>query len=409
MLLFLSILGIFLSIILLYFNARKNLATLYLGSFFLLLSIYVFYQYILVYSKSVVLVSIFLFNIALVVSPLFLIGPMLYWYIRSVLTDHYRLSRKDLWHLLPMLIYFVSAIPYSFVPWDEKVETAKNVVASVGSLEIYRVTLLASWLSPKVEFLSRPVLTFGYTLWSAGLVINYLVKKKGSWVLSKQHFMKKWLFLLLGFLLILEITQIALIIKIFEMHFSELFFTINIIRILSLSGLIGLLISPFFFPAILYGLPRYPEFIARRSDGEQVHADPEKKTNHFESAYIHYIRQKADTCMKEHQPYLQPDFNLAHLSVHTQIPVHHLSYFFREEKKQHFNEYRNQWRINHAKKLIKEGKANEFTLETIGLQSGFTSRNAFLTTFKKVEGITPSTFAARLKNKGSVPSYDSVH
>jgi AraC-like DNA-binding protein len=402
MLLFLSILGIFLSGILLYFNARKNLATLYLGSFFLLLSIYVFYQYILVYSKSVLLVSIFLFNIALVVSPLYLIGPMLYWYFRSVLTDHYRLSKKDLWHLLPMLIYFVSAIPYSFVPWEVKVETAQNVVASVGSLGIYRVTLLASWLSPKVEFLSRPVLTFGYTLWSAGLVINYLVKKKGSGVLSKQHFMKKWLFLLLGFLLILEITQIVLIIKIFEMHFSELFFTINIIRILSLSGLIGLLISPFFFPAILYGLPRYPEFIARQ-------ADPGKKASHFESEYIHYIRQKADSCMKEHQPYLQPDFNLAHLSVHTQIPVHHLSYFFREEKKQHFNEYRNQWRINHAKKLIKEGKANEFTLETIGLQSGFTSRNAFLTTFKKVEGITPSTFAARLKNKGSVPSYKSVH
>jgi YesN/AraC family two-component response regulator len=102
--------------------------------------------------------------------------------------------------------------------------------------------------------------------------------------------------------------------------------------------------------------------------------------------------------MKEVQPYLQPDFNLAHLSVHTQIPVHHLSYYFREEKKQHFNDYRNEWRVNHAKNLIIKGKANDFTLETIGLQSGFSSRNTFLTTFKKVEGITPSTFAAQSKN-----------
>jgi AraC-like DNA-binding protein len=241
----------------------------------------------------------------------------------------------------------------------------------------------------------------GYTLWSAGLVINYLIKKKVSLVLTKQHFMKKWLFLLLGFLLVLEVSQIILIIKAFEMHFSEFFFTLNIMRILSVTGLIGLLLSPFFFPAILYGLPRYPESIVtlttEKTDPVHVPDDSGKKANHFESEYIRFINQKADSCMKQHQPYLQPDFNLTHLSVHIQIPVHHLSYYFREEKKQHFNEYRNEWRVNHAKNLILEGKANDFTLETIGLQSGFTSRNAFLITFKKVEGITPGTFAAQIK------------
>lgn len=401
MLLFLSILGILLSVILLYFNARKNLSALYLGSFFLSLSLYGFYQYILLYSKSVLLVSIFLFNIAIIAAPLYLIGPLLYWYIRSVLTDDYRLKKRDLWHLLPMVIYFFSAISYSFVPWNEKVETARKVVENAASLEVYRITILSKFLTPAFEFLTRPVLALGYTLWSVGLVISYLVKRKGTYVFPKQHFMKKWLFLLLGFLMMLETTQIILIIKAFEMHFSDYFFTLNIFRILSVTGLIGLLLSPFFFPAILYGLPRYPESIvwgSGEADTEQMHVDTGKKANHLESEYIRYINLKADTCMKEQQPYLQPDFNLAHLSVHTQIPVHHLSYFFREEKKQHFNEYRNEWRIKHAKKLIKEGKANEFTLETIGQQSGFSSRNAFLTTFKKMEGITPGSFAAQIKN-----------
>jgi len=401
MLLFLSRLGIFLSIILLYFNARKNLSTLYLGSFFLSLSLYGFYQYILLYSKSVFLVSIFLFNIALVASPLYIIGPAIYWYVRSVLTDHHRLSKRDIWHLLPMIIYFFSAISYSFVPWHDKVETARTVVENAASLEVFRLTVLSKILSPAIEFLTRPFLALGYTLWSVGLLIHFLVKNKVSLVLSKQHFMKKWLFFLLGFLLLLEVSQIILIIKAFEMHFSDYFFTLNVFRIISVTGLVGLLISPFFFPAILYGLPRYPESIASMYPSEaNVVQGPDnavKKANHLESDYINYINQKADSCMKEHQPYLQPDFNLAHLSVHTQIPVHHLSYYFREEKKQHFNEYKNEWRINHAKQLIKEGKAVDFTLETIGLQSGFSSRNAFLTTFKKVAGITPSTFAARIK------------
>ena len=301
-----------------------------------------------------------------------------------------------------MMIFFIAAIPHAFVPWHEKVEVARKVVEDAGFIEVYKATLLTRIFSPASGFLTRPILILGYTLWSAGLFINYLIKKKVSVVLSKQHFMKKWLFLFLGFLLILEVTQILLIIKAFEMHFSELFFALNVFRILSAAGLIGLLISPFFFPAILYGLPRVPELIltsiTEKVDPDHVPGDPPKKTNPFETDYLISIHHKADSCMKEAQPYLQPDFNLAHLSVHTQIPVHHLSYFFREEKKQHFNDYRNEWRVNHAKNLIRKGRANEFTLETIGLQSGFSSRNTFLATFKKVEGITPSTFAAQIKN-----------
>ena len=53
---------------------------------------------------------------------------------------------------------------------------------------------------------------------------------------------------------------------------------------------------------------------------------------------------------------------------------------------------------------MKEGKAKDLTLEAIGKLSGFSSRNTFLTTFKKVEGITPTTFAAQTKNLYSNPS-----
>jgi len=402
MLLFSSILGIFLSVILIYFNAKNNKSTIYLGSFFFLVSLYAFYQYVLLYSHSVTLVSLFMLNIAICSSPLYLIGPMLYWYIRSVLTDSTKFKKGDLWHLAPMIIFFIAAVPHAFVSWQEKVEVARTVVENPDFLGDYKATLLARIFSPESEFLSRPILVLGYTLWSAVLFINYLVKKKASKVLTKQHFMKKWLCLLLGFLLMLEVTQIFLIIKGFEMHFSELYFTLNVFRLFSAAGLIGLMISPFFFPFILYGLPRIPDsvIVQVKEDTKEpsVPTSEIRNCNHFENSYIHSIGQKADCCMKEQQPYLQPDFNLAHLSVHTQIPVHHLSYYFREEKKQHFNDYRNEWRINHAKDLIKEGKAYELTLEAIGLQSGFSSRNTFLTTFKKVEGITPRTFVAQSKN-----------
>jgi len=76
----------------------------------------------------------------------------------------------------------------------------------------------------------------------------------------------------------------------------------------------------------------------------------------------------------------------------TGIPAHHLAYYFREEKKQAFNDYRNEWRVGHAKKLIRDGKAKELTLEAIGLLSGFSTRNTFYTSFKRVEGVSPSTY-----------------
>jgi AraC-like DNA-binding protein len=45
------------------------------------------------------------------------------------------------------------------------------------------------------------------------------------------------------------------------------------------------------------------------------------------------------------------------------IPVHNLAYYFREENKQTFSDYRNEWRVEHAKNLIREGKSNDLTLE----------------------------------------------
>jgi len=399
MLLFFSLFGMFLSLVLLFFNARQNKFAIYLGLFFFLTSLHGFYQYILLYSGSVTLISLFLFNVAIDSSPLYLIGPMLYWYIRCVLTDNIKLTGRDAWHLAPMVIFFFAALPHAFVPWHEKVEVARTLVADPGFMGVYRGTLLAKIFTPTLEYLTRPLLIFGYTLWSAGLFLHFLIKKKVSVVLSKQHFMKKWLFLFLGFLLILEITQMLLIIKAFEMHFSEMFFALNVFRILSVTGLIGLLISPILFPEILYGLPRVPESMTDMK-GKKISETLQsgrKNINQysFEISYLHSIGHMTDHCMKEYKPYLQTDCNLTSISKHVNIPVHHLAYYFSQVKKQHFTDYRNEWRVNHAKALISKGKANEITLEAIGSLSGFSSRNAFITDFKKIEGVSPGAFAAR--------------
>ncbi len=401
MLLFLSILGIFLSVILLYFNSGKNKSSIYLGAFFLLISLYVSCQYVLLYSKSVVFISLFLIIFAIIFPPLYLIGPVLYLYVRSVLSDNHRLKKSDIWHLLPIVIFFAAAIPYSFAPFSDKVEVATKVVQDIGYMHTYKATILSELFSVSAIYLSRPVLVLIYIIGSGILFIRYFVQNKLAAVFSGQHFMVKWLCLLLGFVFILTTSHILLIVKTFALEFSELAFGFNVMRILSGAGLIGLLISPFLFPAILYGLPRVPQSIlpdnSEIKKTDSVQEEVSKTTNHYETHYLNSIDQKANFYIQEFQPYLQPDFSLAQLSAQIHIPIHHLYYYFREEKKQHFNDYINEWRINHAKNLIKKGLIKEQTLEAIGLISGFPNRNAFSATFRKVEGIPPRTYVSQIK------------
>jgi YesN/AraC family two-component response regulator len=103
----------------------------------------------------------------------------------------------------------------------------------------------------------------------------------------------------------------------------------------------------------------------------QTYEKPATNRNPFEAEYLNLLAHKIDTCMEERQPYLQPDFNLSNLSAMIQIPVHHLTYFFREVRNEHFIDYRNRWRVQYAKNLINEGKTSVLTLEAIGLNSGF--------------------------------------
>jgi YesN/AraC family two-component response regulator len=100
--------------------------------------------------------------------------------------------------------------------------------------------------------------------------------------------------------------------------------------------------------------------------------------------------------MSKYQPFLQPKINLAQFSELINIPTHHLAYFFREIRKKAFNDYVNEYRVEHAKSMITEGKTANLTLEAIGVLSGFSSRTTFFRAFKKVEDVSPGAFADKI-------------
>lgn len=403
MLLTLSIIGVFLSILIIYFNSRKYPETIYLGLFFLLISLYGLHQYAILYSKSVILISILYIHITYLS---YITGPAVYWYVRSVLSGHPGLKKSDVWHFLPMVIFFISSVPYFLLPWQDKVEIAAGIVQDANYLKIVKPTFLYNIFPLNVIYLSRPILILAYTLCSAGLLAKAYRKREEWRILYGRRFMVLWLISLLSLILILAASHTVLLFKTFISHDLVWFYTLNLLQIVSVIGLFALLALPFLFPAVLYGIPVYKRSLTLSSTQDARVFNPEsiekhKNSRNYGPAYLNLIGDKIDNCMVESQPYLKHDFNLAQLSFMTRVPVHHLNFYFRELKKESFCDYRNGFRISYAKKLLLEGKANELTMETIGFLSGFSNRNTFLNAFKKVEGIAPSNFVMKKRPENS--------
>jgi AraC-like DNA-binding protein len=92
------------------------------------------------------------------------------------------------------------------------------------------------------------------------------------------------------------------------------------------------------------------------------------------------------------KPYLNPDFNLSTMSADTDIPVHHLSYYFNEHLNINFNTWKNDHKINHIIFLIENGSNEMLTLDALAKQAGFGSRTTFFNAFKQKTGLTPSEY-----------------
>lgn len=104
------------------------------------------------------------------------------------------------------------------------------------------------------------------------------------------------------------------------------------------------------------------------------------------------LKSKLNLLMKEKHLYLNHDINLASLSEEMNITPHQLSYIINNGFNQNFFQFINAYRIDKAKKLLLDISSDKFTILGIAYESGFSSKTAFNTTFKKLTNQTPSEF-----------------
>lgn len=110
----------------------------------------------------------------------------------------------------------------------------------------------------------------------------------------------------------------------------------------------------------------------------------------YKSALEHFLSiQKA---------YLNPNLSLKELGNSIKLHPNKLSWLLNAQYDKNFNDFINQYRINHFKTIALKPEFKHITILGLAYDSGFNSKSVFNTFFKKTEGITPSKWVKSQNN-----------
>ena len=104
---------------------------------------------------------------------------------------------------------------------------------------------------------------------------------------------------------------------------------------------------------------------------------------------------KLEQLMDEHQPYLDPDLTLAVLASRLEITGVKLSRLINRHRGMSFYQYLAFYRVHAAQVTLEDPDEQRYTVDGIGLQSGFRSRSAFYKAFKDATGVSPAAYRKR--------------
>ncbi|WP_232816343.1 helix-turn-helix domain-containing protein [Chryseobacterium capnotolerans] len=107
--------------------------------------------------------------------------------------------------------------------------------------------------------------------------------------------------------------------------------------------------------------------------------------------------QKLELLCKDQHIYTDSTLNREKVAEKLGISAGYLSQIINTITEDNFAHYINQYRVEAVKEMISDPEYENYTLLTIGLESGFTSKTTFYNAFKKVTGQTPNEYKNTIK------------
>ncbi len=388
---------IVLALIHLWHNWRIQPHSLYLSGAIAAIAIVFVNYYLFIYGGSVFWLAIFFGHF----TPIqLLMGPLLLFYVRGVLTDSHRIRRIDLLHFVPALMDLISRIPYFRVAWSTKLKMAEEMIRDPNRLHDFSHLF---YPPPTVALTLRVLSMIVYTSYCLWTVHRFQVSRSPHQQIAPKasgpviRFLKH----LLTVCLVSELSFFILqVIFLASRDLTTGYIISSPLLILSLLGIFSIPVVIQLHPEVLYGIPRWREqtgeggrpasslsSISAKTEPSEASPESVEGKDRFQALSI-----RINNILTEQQPYLNPDFSLDDLARSMDTPKHHLYYCFNQILQKKFTQIRAEYRVRHARRLIDEGQTRDKTLEAIGLESGFSSRSSFISAFREVTGKLPSEY-----------------
>ena len=388
--------GIFTSFILLYYLSSLNRSNIFLALFFLCCNLVVMVYYGLHFTKDLFWEGVSFVHWL----PLsYLLGPLLFFYVKTTLSDNNKLEKWDWLHLLPAAFIVINCLPFTTLPFDQKANIAHEIV---NVTENY--TLDFKFVSFEFILYSRSIHLLSYAVFSIGYFYMHSKRllKENSRLSSNHSILSRWFYLLCSMQIIIAINSIGHMSTLYGIQFNVLgipsttLFSEQYYFEICGGGFFLQNIFLFLFPKILYGNVSYTIEEGKNNIIEDLKLNLPKKQK--ETATIQDIEQIIETYLLN-SPFIQKEFSLSQMSFDLKIPERFLSNYFNKTLVISFSDWRKNLRIDYVCSLIEAGESKNLTIEAIATNAGFASRSKFIDAFKERKGVTPSAFIKSMSSK----------
>jgi len=301
----------------------------------------------------------------------FLLGPLTYFYFKSITDRSWRFSRTDTIQLLP---FIVSAI---ILPLFFK-EAISNRQVDYGMLSVFdhreKIISPIQYLYSYIFILQFIHLGF-YVLKNLNLVRKYEVGLTAEYanIDLKVKWLKVFNFL---FLLILSFSAVFLYLLLVTDVYRRYLDYIYVLPMGVLFYLISYYLMGTEWKSIDEKISKYA--------GSSLDID-----------HVPHYRERLDCLINEERIYLRNDIRLADLAKMLDLRTYHLSQLINQFYGVSFFDFINGFRVEEAKNIIKQNP--ELTLLEAAYQSGFNNKTSFINAFKKFEKVTPSSYKEQCK------------
>ena len=318
-------------------------------------------------------------------SPLNYLTPVLsYLYVRAVLFNEKRFTYKDLPHLIPFLILFISYIPYYLLPIAEKAIIVKSIVNDMSMAEKYNF----GFIPEKLYFIFIPIQTIFYVILQWRLLFQYKKSNKQIEIQNQLDIVIKWIRIFTASSSLFIIGYFILIIL--ALNIPSFFYTPAGMLIpglcLSISFFIiscYLLINPY----VLSGLP----FIKYKQNESNLLENEKSEVLFIETDYSNEIKLIDDYFIQK-RSFLKQGLTLGIVAVELNIPPRELSYIINNYYTTKFNDFVNKYRVDYILQKVGMSHLDIYTLESLSKEAGFTHKSSFYRAFKKIHNVSPSEY-----------------